>query len=79
MTWRMKARPIIARVLAETRGQPEKEIRRALAASYPFGERRMYPYKAWLSEIRRQRGLEKPKRRGPEQVADEQQQAFCLE
>jgi hypothetical protein len=64
VTWRERARPIIERVLRETAGQPEKEIRCALRDAYPFGERAMYPYKAWCSEVRRQRGLERPKQRG---------------
>lgn len=51
----MRARPIIAEVLRETEGLPEKEIRQALTAAYPFGERRMWPYKAWLAEVRAQR------------------------
>lgn len=56
-SWRQRAAPIIARVLAETRGQTEKEIRKALFDAYPFGVRAMYPYQIWLNEIRRQRGL----------------------
>lgn len=53
--WRDSAAPIISRVLLETEGQPEKEIRKALRDAYPFGERRYHPYKIWLSEIQRQR------------------------
>lgn len=59
--WREYARPIIARVLAETAGQDEKVIRRALVEAYPFGERAMHPYKIWCDEVRRQRGR-KPER-----------------
>lgn len=54
-TWREHAAPIIARVLADTRGMSEQEIRRALFEAYPFGPRRYHPYKVWLSEIKRQR------------------------
>lgn len=65
MTWRDKARPVIERVLRETVGKPEKEIRAALRDAYPFGERQYHPYKVWLDEIRRQRTGAKPKpRRG---------------
>jgi hypothetical protein len=35
MTWREKVAPIIARVLEETRGQSEAEIKAALKAAYP--------------------------------------------
>ncbi len=54
-SWSTVARPIVAAVLAATAGQPEKEIRKALTAAYPFGTRRYWPYKAWLSEVKRQR------------------------
>ena len=60
-TWRERARPIIARVLKETQGQDEMVVRRALRDAYPFGQRQYWPYKAWLDEIQRQRGLKKPK------------------
>ena len=59
MTWRARATPIIAKVLAETEGKPEHDIRVALYAAYPFGPRENSPYKIWLGEIKRQRG-EKP-------------------
>lgn len=72
-TWRERARPIIQQVLRETEGQPEKVIRKALVDAYPFGERSMHPYKAWCSEVRRQRGLEKPKRTAKEPAVDERQ------
>jgi hypothetical protein len=55
MSWRTTSTPIIAKVLADTKGQPEPVIRKALKEAYPFGERRMWPYKVWLDEIRRQR------------------------
>lgn len=59
-TWREHAAPIIARVLKETAGKPEKDIRRALREAYPYGERQYHPYKIWCDEIRRQRGLKPP-------------------
>lgn len=55
-SWRDRARPIVKRALEETAGKPEKEIRAALLAAYPFGARQYHPYKIWLDEIRRQRG-----------------------
>jgi hypothetical protein len=54
--WRTLAAPIIARVLAETKGRPEAEVRAALRAAYPFGPREHHPYKIWLDEIRVQTG-----------------------
>ena len=52
--WRDRARPIIQEVIKAWNGQDEKELRKALHEAYPFGERKMYPYKVWLSEIRLQ-------------------------
>jgi len=57
--WRRRAAPIIARVLAGTKGKPEAEIRAALRAAYPFGPREHHPYKIWLDEIRIQTGRRK--------------------
>lgn len=57
MTWRDRARPIVARVLAATQGMDERTIRRALRAAYPFGWRANHPYKIWLDEVATQRGL----------------------
>jgi hypothetical protein len=56
-TWRDYAAPIIQQVLTETAGKSEKEIKAALYAAYPFGQRAMHAYKIWLDEIKRQRGL----------------------
>lgn len=56
MTWRDHARPIIARVLAETEGQSETERRKALAKAYPYGTRRYHPYRIWCDEIALQTG-----------------------
>ena len=53
-SWRSFCAPIIAKVLEETKGQSEKEIRAALSEKYPFGQRAMHPYKIWLDEIDRQ-------------------------
>jgi hypothetical protein len=55
MSWRDEASPIIYKVLQETKGMPEAEIKKALFDAYPFGERAYHPYKIWLSEISRQR------------------------
>ena len=54
--WRRHAAPIVAEVLARTEGKPEAEVRAALRAAYPFGQRRFHPYKVWLDEIRIQTG-----------------------
>ena len=54
--WRKTATPIIAKVLVEMKGKPEKEVRTALKDAYPFGQRKYHPYKIWLDEIKRQTG-----------------------
>jgi predicted transcriptional regulator with HTH domain len=59
-TWRDKAAPIIAKVIAENKDKGDQVLRKALFMAYPWGERRMHPYKIWLSEISRQ--LKKPKK-----------------
>ena len=66
--WRRKARPIIERVLAETKGQDEKMIRRALRDAYPFGLRKYHPYKIWCDEIRLQTGKKQTNRPCAEHV-----------
>lgn len=70
MSWRETAREVIGGVLeaieAEggewTTPKGEKATRRALREVYPFGQRKHWPYKIWLDEIRRQLG--KPDNRG---------------
>lgn len=63
MTWREKSRPIIAAVIARVGTSDAKKLRRELRESYPFGPYEYHPKKIWLSEIRRQLGLERDKRR----------------
>ena len=60
-SWREYATPIIAEVLKTTKGQTDKEIRKALKDAYPFGERKYWPYKVWCDEIRRQTGVKSHK------------------
>ena len=60
-TWRDSARPLIAKALTDSKGKSEQEIRKTLRDAYPWGERRMHPYKIWCDEIKVQRGLKKSK------------------
>ena len=53
-TWRRSAAGIVAAVLQAYKGSDEATRKRALREAYPFGERRHWPYKVWLSEIKRQ-------------------------
>lgn len=61
-TWRDHAAPIVAQVIAEHAGKSEREIRAALREAYPYGERDMWPYRVWCSEVRKQLGIEARKR-----------------
>ncbi len=59
-SWRERSRLVIARVLAALPvGATDAEKRAAVSAAYPFGERRMHPYKCWLAEVKR--ALPKPR------------------
>jgi hypothetical protein len=51
--WRTRATPIIAEVIARVGREDERALRKALFDAYPFGERRMHPYKIWCDEVRR--------------------------
>lgn len=54
MSWRSKAAWLVGRVIAKHKERPIPEIRRALRDAYPWGLRRNYPYRIWLSECHRQ-------------------------
>jgi len=49
--WRKKSREVIAKVFAETEGQPVEARQAALQAAYPFGPKTHYPCKIWREEI----------------------------
>lgn len=70
--WRNYAAPIIARVLKETAGKSEKEIRDALRAAYPFGQAKYHPYKMWCKEVRVQRFPHKRTRAERKRLAEEE-------
>lgn len=75
-TWRDSARPIIQQVLKETKGQTEKEIKKALFDAYPFGERKYHPYKIWCHEIQIQRGKKRFPAYAKHKVPENQQSIF---
>lgn len=64
-TWRNRAAPVIAKLLAENAGRTEKEIRSALRKAYPFERRQGWAYVVWLDEIKRQRRKRTMKARAP--------------
>ncbi len=64
MTYRAKAFAVIQRVIDENAGKPAAEVRRAVRQAYPWGDRKNWPYKAWLQaqrELLARNGLARPK------------------
>lgn len=59
MSWRSRARSIIADVIHRVGTSDPKALRAALREAYPFGERKNHPYKIWCHEVRLQLGLVK--------------------
>lgn len=59
MTWRDKARPIIADVIARVGTSDMSSLRTALLAVCPWS--RGYPHRVWLDEINVQLGTERPR------------------
>lgn len=53
-------RPIIASIIKQYKNDQAK-LKKALFDAYPYGERKYWPYKVWLSEIRNQLGKKKIK------------------
>lgn len=52
MSWSQIARDTITKVSQTIPdGTPAKERRRIISEAYPFGERKHWPYKAWLKAV----------------------------
>ena len=56
MSWADRAAPIVAEVINRVGRKDMTALRKALAEAYPRGNRANRPYKAWLSEVKRQLG-----------------------
>lgn len=54
VTWRLRAAPVICRVLAACAHAPDALVRARLRDAYPFGRRKGRCYRVWLDEIARQ-------------------------
>lgn len=67
--WRNRAAAVIYEVLREM--PPDSTIeqkRAALKKAYPFGERRMHPYKIWCDQVKKMLQIPKePKTKNPQQ------------
>jgi hypothetical protein len=53
LTWRDKAQEVISHVVADNPDADYGELKAALKAAYPFGERKYHPYKVWCEEQRK--------------------------
>jgi hypothetical protein len=55
--WRKMSRRVIQDVLNNYRAplneEQIREVKAKLSNAYPFGERKYYPYKIWLEEIKK--------------------------
>ena len=52
--WRKRAREVIYGVVEEVGTDDLDLLEKKIRAAYPFGERKYWPYKVWLSEVRYQ-------------------------
>jgi len=52
-TWRERAANVIWRIVHDHPGADERTLRVMLRESYPFGQRRYWPYKVWCEEVDR--------------------------
>ncbi|MFZ4509292.1 MAG: hypothetical protein ACOYON_16510 [Fimbriimonas sp.] len=50
-TWYERSCQIIGQVIAENPGASDEELRALVSDAYPFGQRKMWPYKAWLKAV----------------------------
>ena len=51
--WKDKANEVIAQVVRDVGTADETALKQALSKAYPFGERRMHPYKVWCEQVRK--------------------------
>lgn len=66
--WRDEARTIVTAIVRDVGVRDPVLLRKALYDAYPFGERKDYPYKAWLAVVREQIGGMRPRKADPRQM-----------
>jgi hypothetical protein len=74
-TWRQRLAPVIAAVIAESEGQPLKEVGRRLREAWDdalLGPRKHWVYMIFRDECRKQLGLVKPKSKAAAAASPEQ-------
>jgi hypothetical protein len=66
MTWYRDAANIIAKQRLEMSHLPESEQKKYCSQHYPFGERKYFPYKAWLRAMKH--SFNKPEPKAPRKI-----------
>lgn len=51
--WRTHSAKVITRVIRTVGTADRQALQRAISEAYPFGERRNYPYRVWLDEVKK--------------------------
>ena len=51
MTWAQISGQVIAEVIKSNPGLSKAELRKLCNDAYPFGEKSMFPYKAWCKSL----------------------------
>lgn len=70
MTWYEASLDVIRGVVAENPGLDEAALRKKVSEAYPFGERAMFPYKAWLRAVTTVLGPSEKKRKAEKEKLD---------
>jgi hypothetical protein len=73
--WADRSLEVIRRVVAEVGTDDKQALRKALFEAYPFGQRKYWPYKVWLQEVRKVLKT-KP---APQEIPEKQLTLFDLE
>ena len=61
MTWMQRAAEVITAVITENPNATPDELRKLCGEAYPFGQRKHYPYTAWLQAMEAAFGPSKQK------------------
>lgn len=61
-SWRDQSRPLVDMAITEgrRRGLKDRELATFVREAFPWGQRAMYPYRIWLSEVRVQLKIKTP-------------------
>lgn len=65
-----RSKEVIRQVVAENPGLDEAALRKKVSEAYPFGERAMFPYKAWLKAVTAVLGPSEKKKKAEKEKLD---------